>query len=201
MFDYIAATTKEADDLNLNPYIEDIRHCTRCPLSQDQGMACPGFFTEAPLDILFIGMSPGDDEAAEGRPFIGRAGQKLFKLMEEAWGRGHQIEFGFTNRVRHHTPSNRPPTGQESSACEEWLQFEIECSDPAVIVLLGGSASEIAFPGDKIGEVQGAARVMDGRIYIACYHPAALLHKYNEHTKECILTALRRAADLISLRR
>jgi DNA polymerase len=217
MSDYYTSPLEEIDAANANLFLEDIRQCHSCPLgwqnSSVGGLTCPGWFPELGIDVLFVGMSPGDDETrgkAAGRPFVGRAGHKLMSLADSVGlldpiipGVGvHDVSLGFTNIVRCHTPSNRPPTGQEAEACRRWLDIELDMSNPLVVCLLGNSAIPLAFPGKKIGEVAGDSRVMtieDGhsRIYIACYHPAAVLHRPDPYTEESIKSSLRLAREFI----
>lgn len=204
MSDYYTCTIAEADAANANLFISDIRACGDCTLHRwhlDGAFACPGWFPEFGIDLLFVGMSPGEDEDKAGRPFVGKAGKKLMSLADSVGLTPDVFSFGFTNIVRCHTPSNRPPTGQEADACRRWLDIEIDMADPAVICLLGNSAIPLAFPGKKIGEVAGDSRAMGGRIYIACYHPAAILHRPDHYTEESIKAALRMAREVVERRR
>jgi len=206
--DYYASPLDVVDATNANMFIKDIRQCTGCPLgrqnSAEGGLTCPGWFPGFGIDLLFVGMSPGEDEArgkSAGRPFVGKAGHKLM-LLADSVGLflpidNQPVHFGLTNIVRCHTPSNRPPTGEEAAACRRWLDIEIDMADPLVVCLLGNSAIELAFPGKKIGEVAGDTRAMGRRIYIACYHPAAILHRPDPYTEESIKGSLRLAREFI----
>lgn len=204
MLSYFNASREEADWENTNPYITDIRNCFRCLLWRGANpgwnrAACPGYFnTQPPLDVLFIGMSPGVEEDAAGRPFVGRAGKLLFHLYQQVFDTD---AWGVTNMVRCHTPENRPPRVMEVAACNEWLQAELEMAAPAVIFLLGNSAIPLAFGKQKIGQVHGHARVVTvGRqcsqaVAIACYHPAAALR--NNALVPKILDALKLGSGLL----
>ena len=183
MNSYFTATREEADRENQNPHAADIRNCFECSLwhGVSPGVneaACPGYFNTLPLDILFIGMSPGAEEDVAGRPFIGRAGKLLFHLYQQVFDTD---AWGVTNMVRCHTPENRPPKIMEIAACDRWLRAELKAAAPKVIYLLGNSAIPLAFGKAKIGQVHGKARVTadlfsgDGYVSIACYHPAAAL--------------------------
>ena len=210
--DYYTAPLAEVDEANAHLFIPDIRACASCDLHRwhiENALACPGWFPQFGIDILFVGMSPGEEEDKKGRPFVGRAGQKLMslanrvKLFEPM--DGLPVTFGLTNIVRCHTPSNRPPTGLETEACRRWLDVELDMADPIVVILLGNSAIEFAFPGKKIGEVAGDARAVatagsSTRIYIASYHPAAILHRPDENVERSILKSFSLARELLMRR-
>lgn len=202
MSSYFTAGTAEADRENRNPYIGEIRGCANCDLHRwhiEGAHACPGHFNALPLDVLFIGMSPGADEDRVGRPFVGRAGKLLFRLYGQVFDTD---AWGVTNVVRCHTPENRPPRIMEVAACSGWLQQEIWTAVPKVAFLLGNSAIPLAFGKAKIGQVHGQARVWTqevlGRrtVAIACYHPAAALR--NNALVPKILEAFRLGKELIN---
>jgi len=195
--DYYAATQEEADQVNNNLFACDIRQCERCPLHKERNVACPGWFLSLPLDILFVGMSPGKDEDKAGRPFIGRAGKKLMELADSINLIKSDTMIGFTNVVRCHTPDNRPPTGQEIQACSTWMRAELDMAEPKVVMLLGNSAIPLAFENKKIGQVAGSARAMGSTIYIACYHPAAILHKRSAVIQDSIVQSMKLAKEVL----
>lgn len=196
--DYYKATIEEADQFNQNLFTPDIRQCERCPLHADANLACPGFFTSLPLDILFLGQNPGASEDKVGRPFIGKAGKKLMELADSINLITSDTMVGFTNIVRCLTPDNRPPTGQEIQACSRWMQVELDMTEPKVIVLLGNTAIPLAFGNKKIGQVAGSARAMGSTIYIACYHPAAILHKKSAAIRDSIIKSLTLAKEVLN---
>lgn len=89
---------------------------------------------------MFIGQNPGADEDETGRPFIGRAGRFLTKILAE---NGIKREDVFiTNIVKHVSPKNRKPFSDEVSACLPYLATQIDIIKPKIIVLLGASAKE-----------------------------------------------------------
>ena len=198
--DYYAASIKEADEFNQNLFKDDVRACARCDLHRwhiDGCYACPGFFTSLPLDLLFVGQNPGKDEDKVGRPFIGRAGKKLMELADSINLITSGTMVGFTNVVRCLTPDNRPPTGQEVQACSRWMQVELDMTEPKVVLLLGNTAIPMAFGNKKIGQVAGSARAMGSTIYIACYHPAAILHKKSAAILDSIVQSLTLAKEVL----
>lgn len=195
--DYYAATTEDADEVNANIWVEDIRACARCSLHLGRFLACPGFFSSPRLGILFLGMSPGSVEDELGRPFVARAGKKLMELCDRVRLITPEIQVGFSNIVRCHTPENRAPTGIEESACRKWLDLELDFTKPRVVLLLGNVAIPLAFGNKKVGKVAGSARAMGGSVYIASYHPAAILHKKSPAIEESILKSLRLAKEVL----
>jgi len=198
MPDYYSSAMQEMDSLNNNHFAHDIRECKRCPLSETRFCSCPGWFSNLPLDILFVGMSPGQDEDEVGRPFVGKAGRKLMELADRVKLVTDETTLGFTNIVRCHTPENRPPTGHEIQACSTWMRCEFDMTEAKVVLLLGGVAISLAFPGKKIGEVAGSARAIGSTVYIASYHPAAGLHKRSPVIEASILHSLRLAREVLT---
>ena len=195
--DYYKATIEEADQFNQNLFTPDIRLCERCPLHADATLACPGFFTSLPLDILFLGQNPGASEDKVGRPFVGKGGKKLMELADSINLITSDTMVGFTNIIRCVTPDNRPPTGQEIQACSRWMQVELDMTEPKVVLLLGNTALSLAFENKRIGEVAGSARAIGNTIYVASYHPAAALHKKSPVIIESILSSLRLAKEIL----
>jgi len=125
-----------------------------------------------------IGEAPGRDEDMEGRPFVGRAGQLLDKMLA-AIGLG-EADVHITNIVYWRPPGNRTPTPQEAQVCRPFLERQVELVAPHLIVLLGGAAAkhmlEVA---DGIMRIRGKMReVAIGNVKtraIATLHPAYLL--------------------------
>jgi len=197
MDSYFSAPTAVADAENKNPRLADIRTCSECGLSRVEFVgchACPGYWSGAKVGILFVGMSPGADEDKLGRPFVGKAGRLLLRLAAEEDVLSQSI--GLTNMVRCHTPENRPPTGVEVATCRHWLEAEVKAANPKAVVLLGNSAIPLAFPGKTVGGVAASARSLNGRVWIACYHPAALLHQRNPAIEASIRASLKLAKEV-----
>ncbi len=127
---------------------------------------------------MIIGEAPGRDEDIEGKPFVGRAGQLLDKMLA-AIGLG-EADVHITNIVYWRPPGNRTPTPQEAQVCRPFLERQIELVAPDVIVLLGGAAAKhILNVADGIMRIRGKWRETDARgrkiKTIATLHPAYLL--------------------------
>jgi DNA polymerase len=152
----------------------EVRRCTQCPLHMGRTHAVPG---AGPIDadIMFIGEAPGFHEDQQGIPFVGRAGQFLNELLEEA--KIDRENVFITNVIKCRPPGNRDPRPDEVAACKSYLDRQIEVIQPKVIVTLGRHSMERAFPNEKISRVHGHPRRVNGLVYFPMYHPAAALHQ------------------------
>lgn len=128
--------------------------------------------------VMFVGEAPGRDEDREGKPFVGRAGQLLDRMLE-AIGLDRTAVY-IANVIPWRPPGNRTPTPQEMQLCLPFIQRQIELADPEVLVLLGGS-SAAALTGTKDGILKLRGRWLDyengGKTIKALptLHPAYLL--------------------------
>ncbi|MGZ3581970.1 MAG: uracil-DNA glycosylase, partial [Ktedonobacterales bacterium] len=82
-----------------------------------------------------------------------------------------------TNVVKHRPPDNRDPLPEEIAACSDYLNKQIAAINPKVIVTLGRYSMALFFPTAKISQIHGQAKLVDGRLIVAMYHPAAALHQ------------------------
>lgn len=115
--------------------------CKSCPLNQppyDPGKCVPGTGS-ATARVFLVGEAPGANEAQQGLPFVGRAGQLLQQVMLEA---GYTLDDLFiTNTVKHRPPDNRDPTPEERAACRGFLLEQLQAVDPVVVVAIGKPAA------------------------------------------------------------
>jgi len=131
---------------------------------------------QAPL--MIIGEAPGRDEDIEGKPFVGRAGQLLDRMLAAAgW---NEADIHITNAVYWRPPGNRTPTPQETEVCRPFLERQIELVAPRVLLLLGGSAAKQILRTDEgILKVRGKWQSLEfGHLKVpvlASLHPAYLL--------------------------
>lgn len=126
-------------------------------------------------EVMLVGEAPGFHEDQQGRPFVGAAGQFLEELLESI---GLQREDVFiTNVIKCRPPGNRDPLPQELSACEPYLDRQIELIEPTVVVTLGRFSMARAFPEARISRIHGEPRKVEGIVYYPMYHPAAALHR------------------------
>jgi uracil-DNA glycosylase family 4 len=133
--------------------------------------------------IMLIGEAPGRDEDLQGKPFVGRAGQLLDRMLA-AIGLAEEHVY-ITNTIYWRPPGNRTPTPQEIEACAPFLARQIDLLSPDVMVLLGGAAAK-----SILGVSEGIMRLRGKwKLYrsgdreiptLATLHPAYLLRKPEE---------------------
>jgi uracil-DNA glycosylase family 4 len=125
--------------------------------------------------LMFVGEGPGAQEDTSGRPFVGRAGDLLTKMIENAI-EIPRSETYIANIVKCRPPNNRVPTPEEALTCLPYLMKQIELIKPAIIVALGATAYHY-LTGDKTGitKVRGEVIEMAGYKLVPTYHPSYLL--------------------------
>jgi uracil-DNA glycosylase family 4 len=152
-----------------------------CTLKATATKLC--FYRGAPTArLMLIGEAPGRDEDLEGKPFVGRAGQLLDKMLSAI--NLTEADVHITNVVYWRPPGNRTPTPQETLACRPFLERQIELVRPEFVVALGGSAAkEVLGVADGIMRIRGKWRdVSFGSLTVpalATLHPAYLLRTPN----------------------
>jgi DNA polymerase len=151
----------------------DIGNCTRCPLYQGRTQIVHTDGNQR-ARLMFVGEAPGADEDAQGRPFVGRAGQLLTKIIEAIGFKREEVLIGNVNRCR--PPANRPPTPEEAAMCKPFLLREIAAVRPEVIVVLGNTAMRNLLD-TKIGitKLRGQFQDYQGAKVMPTFHPAYLL--------------------------
>ncbi len=124
---------------------------------------------------MFIGEGPGATEDETGRPFVGRAGQLLTKMIENVL-EIPRSEVYIANIVKCRPPNNRVPTPEEARTCIPYLFKQIEIIDPKILVALGATSYRW-LTGDTtpISKVRGQRIEFRGRILIPTFHPSYLL--------------------------
>ena len=151
----------------------EIGDCTRCPLYQDRTHVV---HTEGnrKARLMFVGEAPGADEDIQARPFVGRAGQLLTKIIEAIGLKREEVLIGNVNRCR--PPGNRAPTFEEASTCKPFLFREIAIVQPAVIVVLGNTAMKnLLNTREGITKLRGRFQDYKGIKVMPTFHPAYLL--------------------------
>lgn len=128
-------------------------------------------------NVVFVGEAPGFYEDREGRPFVGRAGKLLDKLIENAGSK--REDFYITNIVKRRPPNNRDPLPQEISAYRPYMEEQITIIAPKVIVPLGRYAMNHFLPKAKISQDQGKVFWWQNILLMPLYHPAAALRRAN----------------------
>jgi uracil-DNA glycosylase family 4 len=152
----------------------EIAHCEKCELAKTRTQVIIG---EGNLNagVFIIGEAPGRDEDIQGRPFVGKSGQLLDKILD-ACGFSRDEHVFISNIVKCRPPDNRTPTPLEASICMPWLIKQIELVNPKIIILLGATALKyMAGPEYKITRERGNWLNLQNRPTMPVYHPAALL--------------------------
>lgn len=159
---------------SLHEVAQLVQQCTDCPLSQSRTNAVPG---EGPddADLMFIGEGPGFHEDRQGRPFVGPAGQFLDGLLASIGTNRRQVFIA--NMIKCRPPENRDPMPHEISACQKYLERQIELVNPKLIVTLGRFSLGYFFPGESISRARGRVREKNGRRVYPVMHPAAGLRR------------------------
>lgn len=151
----------------------DVGDCTRCPLYQGRTNIV---HTEGSRKarLMFVGEAPGADEDAQARPFVGRAGQLLTRIIESLGLKREEVLIGNVNRCR--PPGNRPPTPDEAAICKPFLLREIAAVAPEVIVVLGNTAMRnLLEVKEGITKARGRFQDYKGIKVMPTFHPAFLL--------------------------
>jgi len=128
--------------------------------------------------LMLIGEAPGRDEDLQGKPFVGRAGQLLDKMLA-AIGLT-EADVHITNIVYWRPPGNRVPTPQEAQVCRPFIERQVELVAPDLVLLLGGAAAKhILDVADGIMRIRGKWREVtlgERKVRaLATLHPAYLL--------------------------
>ncbi len=158
----------------LDEIAEAVSHCSLCPLSSGRTLAVPGEGA-ANARLMFIGEGPGRDEDVSGKPFVGKAGQLLTKIIEAGLGISRSDCY-IANIVKCRPPHNRNPFDNEAAACILYLHRQIELIKPEMIVLFGRVALK------HLLGIESSLREARSRLHhfrnipvVVTYHPAALL--------------------------
>ena len=170
---------------------ETIKNCTRCPLGATRIHAVPGE-GNVEAELMFVGEGPGFDEDRQGRPFVGRAGQLLDKMIA-AMGLAREQVF-IANIAKCHPMTDplhpekhgndRAPNAGEIACCRKYIEQQIAIICPKIVVALGGVAAKALIADAK------SLSALRGKFYdlhldsvtlsrpvqiLATFHPAALL--------------------------
>lgn len=150
--------------------------CTLCPLSEGRttvvfGEGDPG------AGLMIVGEGPGREEDLQGRPFVGRSGQLLDRLLEEEAGLARKQVY-IANVVKCRPPGNRDPLPEEISACRPYLDQQVDLIGPRVVLTLGNFATRALLgTTEGISRLRGRSYPFGGRdaVLVPTFHPAAAL--------------------------
>ena len=148
--------------------------CRRCSLCETRknvvfGQGVPN------AEVMFVGEGPGANEDEQGLPFVGRSG-KLLDSYLEAIDLDRNRNIFIANIVKCRPPENRDPLPEESAACMPWLRQQFQLLHPKIVVCLGRiAAQQMIDPHFAISRDHGRFYDKRGTLFMATYHPAALL--------------------------
>ena len=126
--------------------------------------------------IIFIGEGPGMNEDNRGRPFVGKAGELLTKIIQNVLEIKRE-EIYIANIVKCRPPNNRVPMKEEANLCIPYLFKQIELIKPKILVTLGATAYKYLINdlNASITRVRGEVQQFDGMTLIPTFHPSYLL--------------------------
>jgi uracil-DNA glycosylase len=146
------------NQLTLADINKRIQNCRKCRLWQNTNHPVPG---EGPAnaELVLVGQNPGAEEDKTGKPFVGRAGKFLNKVLAENGILREEVFI--TNIVKHLSPENRKPLPDEIEACAPYLEEQIKTIKPKIVLLMG----KVAWQTPRV----------KGVTYIETYHPSAAM--------------------------
>ncbi len=157
-----------------------VLECRKCPLAQGRTNAVPGEGAKNAI-VMVIGEGPGADEDRLGRPFVGKSGQLLDKMLISI-SLSREKNAYIANIVKCRPPGNRDPLPEEASACLPFLREQIEAVRPKAILAVGRIAAKTLLNTEEgINRLRGRFFDYCGIPLMATYHPSALLR--NESLK------------------
>lgn len=182
-----------APDQALAQLEDRVKGCKRCPLHKSRTNVVFGAGS-ARTDLVFVGEAPGRDEDMQGKPFVGRAGQLLTRIIEAI--ELSRDDVYITNVIKCRPEGNRDPHPHEIELCSRYLIEQLEILRPKVICALGRFAAQ-ALSGLKLS--MAGYRTEDlfyrGTRVIATYHPAACLR--NASLKRPVWDDMQKVRDFL----
>lgn len=169
----IPIRAKEVSEESVDSIRARLGDCKRCVLSKTRKEIVFGEGNPNAA-LMFIGEAPGAQEDKTGRPFVGRAGQLLEKMIVAmGWSRN---EVYITNVLKCRPPDNRDPKPEEVAACKSFLASQIQSVSPSVVVTLGRPAAQLVLNTDApISALRGRFQECLGKAVMPTFHPAYLL--------------------------
>jgi DNA polymerase len=192
-----AATLDEMDQ-------QEVRGCVRCGLHQGRTKTVFGE-GDPDADLVFVGEGPGHDEDVSGRPFVGRAGQLLTRMIH-AMGLDRQDVF-ICNVVKCRPPSNRNPMPEEVEACWGYLMRQLQTIRPRVIVTLGNPATKkLLETTTGITRLRGTWQELPdhgaglgGIAVMPTFHPSYVLRRYTPEVRGQVWADLQKVMSRLGL--
>jgi len=174
-----------------------VKGCIKCRLSETRTNTV---FGEGDPDarIFFVGEGPGENEDLSGRPFVGRAGQLLDKMIAGMGFRRDQMFIA--NIVKCRPPQNRAPAADETAACTPYLVRQLEIVRPDAIVTLGLPSSQYMLQTKlSMSKLRGNWQEWRGIKLMPTFHPAYLLRAYTEDNRAKVWSDLKKVLEALGL--
>jgi len=194
----VAEAAKELEKI-----ADEVRQCRKCDLGSLRTNAVPGEGNPN-ARIVFVGEGPGADEDAQGRPFVGRAGQLLDRVIT-AMGLKRSDVF-ICNILKCRPPENRDPRPDEIISCLPYLQRQIELINPEIIVALGAHAARTLLNTNKsIGQLRGQFQQYYAGLgrppikLMPTYHTAYLLRNYSQENRKRVWEDMKKVLTELGL--
>ena len=179
MLYYIVIFFPEVLQMSLDELRAQCLNCKKCGLCETRnnvvfGMGNPN------AKVLFIGEGPGENEDLQGKPFVGRGGMLLDKMLSVV-DLSREKNIYIANMVKCRPPKNRDPLPEEQDKCIEWLREQTRLIRPKIIVCLGRiSAQRLISKDFKVTQQHGEFIEKGGILFMGTFHPAALLRNPNQ---------------------
>jgi DNA polymerase len=182
----------------------EVKGCVKCPLSRGRTNTVFGE-GDPDADLMFVGEAPGQEEDRTGRPFVGRAGELLTKMIG-AMGLSREQVF-IANVVKCRPPNNRVPEPDEAAACWGYLVRQIAIIQPRVIVTMGNPATH-ALLDTRVGitQLRGTWQTLPmigegvgGIAVMPTFHPAYVLRQYTRDIREKVWSDLQKVMERLGL--
>jgi DNA polymerase len=184
--------------------VNEVRGCTRCRLHQGRTQTVFGEGSPA-AELVFIGEGPGEEEDRTGRPFVGRAGELLTRMIV-AMGLRRQDVY-ICNIVKCRPPGNRVPAVDEAEACRDYLLRQLQIISPQVLVTLGNPATQKLLETPVgITKLRGQWQKLPlligglgGIDVMPTFHPAFVLRQYTAEVRSKVWADLQQVMQRLGL--
>jgi len=174
---------------------EMVQECHLCELSKTRRKVVFGE-GDTNASVMFVGEGPGAMEDSTGRPFVGRSGELLTKMIENVLHIPRRSVY-IANIVKCRPPLNRVPTTSEAIVCRPYLMKQIDIVSPSLIVTLGATAYRYLTDDETpVGKVRGNIIRHRGMTILPTYHPSYLLR--NPSAKREAYSDLLKVAEFLS---
>jgi DNA polymerase len=187
----------------LEKIADEVHQCRKCDLGSLRTNAVPGE-GKPNARIMFVGEGPGADEDAQGRPFVGRAGKLLDKVIAAMGLKRSDVYIA--NILKCRPPENRDPRAEEIINCFPYLQRQIELINPDIIVALGAPAARTLLNTNKsIGQLRGQFHEYYAGLgsppikLMPTYHTAYLLRNYSPENRKRVWEDMKKVLTELAL--